>query len=93
MSEPIEVTPNPFHEAAKEAVDENGLDSSQEVEQLVNEYRDVFESSKDPVVGYYFQLELTDDEPFNCKQYPIPHVFKEDYFKKTDKRDARRWYH
>ena len=76
IAELIEETRDQIHAAAKYAVDENGVDVSHSVETLVSEYQNVFEGSKEPVKGYQFKIELMDEEPFNVKQYPIPHVFK-----------------
>ena len=76
VAELIEETRDQIQAAAENAVDENGVDVSHSVETLVSKYRDVFEGSKDPVKGYQFKIELMDEEPFNVKQYPIPHIFK-----------------
>lgn len=84
VSELVEETPDPFQEAVGNAVDENGIDCSHKMQKLINDYREVFGSSTDPVIGYQFQLELTDEEPFNCRQYPIPQIFRKEVRKQIN---------
>lgn len=84
MAGTIEENPDLVSAAVKNAVDECGIDKSREMEEIVKEYQDVFEKSKTPVLGYKFQLELTDDEPFNCRQYPIPQIYRNEVRKQIN---------